>query len=88
MSTIAETRLGLYELLFESLSACGQWEAGLAAVEQALTCLPRTMRPTLATHRAVFKARLGQDTTRDLLKLTVSATSVTMCSIHRTFTLL
>ena len=64
-------RLSLYELLFESYSSQALWSEGLKAVDHAQAHLPREISAVLWSHRAVFKAKLGSDITRDMLKLKV-----------------
>jgi hypothetical protein len=64
-----ELLLSLYELLFESYAVQALWTLGLQAVDQAQTVIPRGLDAILWSHRAVFKSKLGQDVTRDMLKL-------------------
>ena len=61
----------MYELLFECFAETEQWGEGLKAVDHAQRALPRHFQSVLWSHRAVFKSKLGQDITRDMLKLKV-----------------
>jgi hypothetical protein len=66
-----EILLSVYELLFESYAIQQLWSEGCKAVDQAQGLLIKTVSPVLWSHRAVFKSKLGQDITRDMLKLKV-----------------
>lgn len=62
-------RAALYGVLFQSYTDKGEWEAGLAAMDQAITDMPRTKhRLLLFKHRVMTKAKLGRSVTMDIQK--------------------
>ncbi|WAR21805.1 CFA46-like protein [Mya arenaria] len=62
-------RAALYGVLFQSYADKGQWEAGLLAMDQAITDMPRTKhRLLIFKHRVMTKARLGRSVAMDIQK--------------------
>ncbi|XP_039626525.1 cilia- and flagella-associated protein 46 [Polypterus senegalus] len=63
-------RTAMYALLFFTYADNNDWEAGLNVLDEAIWQMPRTKhRLFLFKHRAIVKARLGQNTMMDMQKL-------------------
>ncbi|KAL4232411.1 Cilia and flagella associated protein 46 [Mactra antiquata] len=62
-------RAALYGVLFQSFADKGEWEAGLQAMDQAITDMPRTKhRLLIFKHRVMTKAKLGRSVAMDIQK--------------------
>ncbi|XP_069140158.1 cilia- and flagella-associated protein 46-like isoform X2 [Argopecten irradians] len=62
-------RASLYGVLFQSYADKKQWEEGLAAMDQAITDMPRTKhRLLIFKHRVMTKAKLGRSVNMDIQK--------------------
>ncbi|XP_053406399.1 cilia- and flagella-associated protein 46-like [Mercenaria mercenaria] len=62
-------RAALYGVLFQSFADKGEWEAGLQAMDQAITDMPRTKhRLLIFKHRVITKAKLGRSVAMDIQK--------------------